>query len=1528
MIITLIKKEKIHTLYLPLTVKGQFWISDKNKQDQTRKLLSVEGISGKWFVRSYRSIKITDVAGKEVNFGEITTPSFYRISFAETEESALLFCEEVTEGRLNFKKYMIDTVEGISLFIGRNAENAIVFDNKFVSGVHCTLMHHKNRWTIQDNKSGNGTFVNNYAVSSSTLKPGDSIYILGLTIIIGGNFIAVNNPDNNVTLSSKIFKPYQPEIANDERRDYILEQQEFEIEYFYRTPRFKRELNRAQFTIDAPPQAQLNDEMPMMLLIGPSVTMGLASLSTGIFAITSAINSGDFSSAVPSLVMSLSMLIGTIMWPILAKRYEKKRAHEKEEIRQKKYKAYLLDVEKHIHDECARQESILRENFISVTDCISRMAEKDMKLWERGTGQNDFLRFRVGNGDDNLFSEFSIPEKKFFLDEDNLRDELFALCEKPKKLHNVPITISLLDNCFTSVIGDRNKCIDFANGLIIQLTALYGYDNVKTVFFYDEIESAELGYVKWLSHTWNNDMSFRMIASNINELKEVSAYIEKEIETRKEIDNEKMKNVTPHYVIFAFCRELALRAEMIKQLYALEKKVNISVISFFNELKNVPKECTAVIELEGLNGRIFDKNDTSGKSINFVNDVSYSGNMVEYSVNLANIALDISGSSYQLPQMITFLEMFEVGKVEHLNASLRWKENDPTKSLQTPVGVNTLGDLFSIDLHEKFHGPHGLIAGMTGSGKSEFIITFILSLALNYHPHEVSFILIDYKGGGMAAAFKNLPHVAGIITNLDGSAIKRSLISIESELKRRQAAFAKASKVLGESNIDIYKYQKAYRNGLVEEPLPHLFIISDEFAELKTQQSEFMTQLVSAARIGRSLGVHLILATQKPAGVVDEQIWSNSKFKVCLKVQDRSDSMEMLKRPDAAELADTGRFYLQVGYNELFELGQSAWAGASYIPDSSDMKNDVCSISVIDMNGHIMQSAKLESGLSRESGKKQLDIITDYLLKTAQEENAFTRQLWLPPINSIILLPAIHETYTKERNKPYILNPLIGEIDDPARQRRCPLFMTISEDGNAIIYGSAGSGKATFITTMIYDLLCRHSAETLNVYIMDFGAETLRVFEKAPQVGDVVFSTDAEKVANLLKMLRAEIVNRKKLFSEWGGDYTSYCENSGEIIPNIIVIINNYSAFAEGYEECEDHISALTQEGTKYGVYFIITANSTNAIRYKLLQNFKQFFLLQLNDESEYASVIGNTGGVYPAKIKGRGLLKSDMVYEFQIAHIAEPQNITEDIRELCITLAEMSEFKYARSIPVLPDKVSPEFFTSIQANIKRLPIGINKYNMNIEYLDLTARFITLLSAVDVNDTAYFVQGLAELLSSNVGMRTVVLDADSCFEPDANREYQYVNQDIEDAVVALFNLTVERYKAHKNEGKSEFEQVVYILPSLSDLYKFLSEDGMDKLNVLLEKGDDALGISIVITDGSSNMQSHSMEQWYKTQCAGNGIWVGDGVTDQFELKISKPIGDLYGELGNTFGVLVNGGKFKVVKLLQSYTIDEEVDIYG
>ena len=397
------------------------------------------------------------------------------------------------------------------------------------------------------------------------------------------------------------------------------------------------------------------------------------------------------------------------------------------------------------------------------------------------------------------------PERKFEIERDELEEQLLDLCEAPHVIENVPISVSLLENNVTGVIGDRSNAIKFANGLILQLASLYSYDEVKLVFILNEKDTNKFDYVKWLPHIWNDDKSFRFLAKDFDDIKDVSSYLDAEFESRMNMKDDELEDVSPYYIIFAFDKNLSLRADIIKKIYENKKNYNFSILTFFDELKNLPKECSNVIELDKNQGKIYDKNDVSGKITEFKPDIYIDKNLNKLSVALSNIKLNNGDETYTLPKMITFLEMYGVGKIEHLNVLSRWKENDPTKTLAAQIGVDTIGDAFKLDLHEKYHGPHGLVAGMTGSGKSEFIMTYILSLAINYHPDEVSFVLIDYKGGGMAKAFEKLPHIAGIITNLDGAAINRSLISIQSELRRRQGIFAQASKQTGISNIDIYK---------------------------------------------------------------------------------------------------------------------------------------------------------------------------------------------------------------------------------------------------------------------------------------------------------------------------------------------------------------------------------------------------------------------------------------------------------------------------------------------------------------------------------------------------------------------------------------------------------------------------------------------------------------------------------------------------------------------------------------------------
>lgn len=1539
LIVTLFDRDKAFNLVLPEKVTGRYILTSLDKDGNTMDLIAIEAENGKWFVKSNKYAYIKGAAGEKI--GKVPVEPFMTYTICRDQDSsALLYVEPASEGRNEFTRHMV-TADVIR--IGRAKDNDICFTDKLVSSLHCSVEYGgKGEAVIRDHNSSNGTYINGERIKEKVLAIGDVISIMGLRIIYNGRLLSLNNPHHLVFLNRNAFKPFvvdQPIVKEDDGLDDFAAEEE-QDELFFRSPRFKRDIERKTIKIDPPPQQNNTEETPLMLLLGPSITMGMASLFTGIFAVQNVMRTnGDIMYAMPTLIMSLSMMIGMILWPILTKRHEKKRRIEQEKIRQEKYLKYIEEMKQVVAEECKYQSEILHENHIPLYLSLKRIRNRERNLWERTLGQNDFLKIRVGLGDLPLEAEIKYPEKKFTLEDDNLQDELYTWVESPQIIKQVPVTISLMEERITGIIGKRDHVVEFAKGIIFQLASLHSYDELKLVFIYDKEEQECWKFAKWLPHVWNDSKNIRFIASDANEMKELSAYFEKEIAHRAALAASNEADSKQHYVVFSMSKELAGKAEMVNLLLKEKKDIGFSLITLYDSLEMLPKECTNVVELNDKTSKIYDKDDISGKHQNFNADIFLQQDAETIAVELANIKLASSVKAYTLPDMITFLEMFGVGKVEHLNAPTRWKENNPTQSIETQIGVNQTGEPFKLDLHEKYHGPHGLIAGMTGSGKSEFIMTFILSLAVNYHPDEVAFILIDYKGGGMANAFLNLPHLAGTITNLDGAAVKRSLISIQSELKRRQAIFSETSRKLNESNIDIYKYQKLYREGAVSEPLQHLFMISDEFAELKTQQPEFMDQLVSAARIGRSLGVHLILATQKPSGVVDDQIWSNSKFRISLKVQEKADSMEVIKRPDAAEISQTGRFYLQVGYNELFELGQSAWAGAPYYPSDKVERTIDDGITVIDNLGRVIKSGRIDK--RKDMGKKpasQIDEVTNYLANLAKQENIKVKQLWLDPIPAAIYLDELKEKYHVKGLQVSKLNPVIGEYDDPANQRQALLRLPISQEGNTVVYGVSGSGKTTFLTSLIYSLMEEHTPEEVNLYLLDFGSETLSWYRESPHVGDVMLSHEGEKIDNLFKMMSREITARKKQFANYGGDFKTFNQQSNEKVPSIVLMIHNYSAFAEMYEQYEEAISFLTREGTKYGIYFVVTALNTGAIRYRLLQNFKQMYVLQLNDTTEYSGVLGNVDGVYPSKNKGRGIFKTENVYEFQVAQISkEASDLYSFITGYCQERQRKWNKSSAKRIPILPDKVDIGYLQDeIRFNsTNKIPIGVEKDSLSIYPYDFTASAINLVTSLTGDECSAFMQGLAEVITMKDSREVIVIDADGSFVDDGGRTYQYVTgtKQLEEMIVYLFTALVYRNNTTKDaiaEGKPApvFENITCIIHSFTALNEQLSDDGRDKLKVFLERVN-GLNVTIIFSETIDKLSSYTYEHWFQKQVSlSDGVWVGNGITDQYTLKINKITNDMYGELAEDFGYAVCKGKVKLVKLLTTAASEEEAVQYA
>ena len=571
----------------------------------------------------------------------------------------------------------------------------------------------------------------------------------------------------------------------------------------------------------------------------------------------------------------------------------------------------------------------------------------------------------------------------------------------------------------------------------------------------------------------------------------------------------------------------------------------------------------------------------------------------------------------------------------------------------------------------------------------------------------------------MANLFKNLPHLLGTITNLDGAQSMRALASINAEIHRRERLF-------GEFEVNhINQYQKKFKNGEATEPLPHLFLISDEFAELKVNQPDFIKELVSIARVGRSLGVHLILATQKPSGVVDDQIWSNSRFKIALKVADRSDSNEMLHTPDAAEITQTGRAYLQVGNNEVYELFQSAWSGADYQPDKDDMGIEDHTIYLINELGQYEILNEDLSGLEDVDEIKEvpteLDAIVHHIqLLCEEQEIPPVPQPWLPPLKERIALDELEEvqpTVAWGQEKP--LSVLLGMADIPQAQKQEAVSINLSKDGHILLYGSPGTGKTTFLQTAGMDLARKFSPKALTMYLMDFGTNGLAPLSKLPQVADTMLLDQTEKISKFVRIMERELNRRKKLLADYGvGTLDLYRQASGQEEPAIVILLDSYEAFKEEAYEAElfKLLVRISREGLSIGVHLLMTAGRQTNLRAQLYSNFKHQLSLPQNEAGEVRAIVGSTPlAMTMEDIKGRALMKREEVDVIQLAlpvYGANDTQVLNNLRQEVASLQEAWTGQRPSAIPMVPEELTMEEFLNlpdVQEAIEnnQIPIGL-----------------------------------------------------------------------------------------------------------------------------------------------------------------------------------------------------------------------------
>ncbi len=1520
--VTLIGKSTMYKLNLPQTIMGNYWLTN----DKGRKLINIEGIDNQWQIINDNYLDVFDFDVIDVNENNIkvdrnkaykrqTVPlkeyHMYGIVFKNVYELFILYCEPTYEDDIT--KLDIKNVSEIT--IGNGVNNLISYSNKMVSNKHARIFLYEGRWNIENFDKKFGTFVNGKPVidKQTILFNGDVVFIMGLKIIIMGKKIFVNNPRNVLHLSSGAFERNDKKqeisknsVENDNEELYT------EKDYFSRAPRLMNIIETEKLKIDSPPHIQDKEEMPLILTIGSSLSMGLIMMVSIFSAIDGRMNgTSDSKQTIISIITAVAMLVSIILFPVLMAKYNRRKKKRYEAKRQKKYREYLNQKNEAINQMKSRQRKILFDNFPAPEECTQLILSKDARLWERKIDDYDFLTVRLGLGEVPLKIDINYPEEQFTMDDDDLLDVLDKIIDNSKTIEAAPVTISLTEkNILALILRNEGNVNRFIQSLIIQLVTFQSYEDLKLVFLLNDRSEDTLNYAKMLPHVWSNNKQIRFFTNNYDEMNEISKYLEEEFQERIQDEKKDYKSYMPYYLIITDDYKKIENLKIITEILKQKTNVGFSILCITKDMMQLPNECKTFISVDNdsKTGTIFENELSASNQKNFNFDTSVIFFFEKICQMLSNIPIKYSASgSNLLPNTYTFLEMYDVGRIEQLNILERWSRNDSTLSLRAPVGIDSSGMPVVLDIHEKFHGPHGLIAGSTGSGKSEFIITYILSLAINYHPDDVNFILIDYKGGGLAGAFEKknmkLPHLVGTITNIDTNGLKRSLVSIQSELRRRQVMFNEARDMTDEGTIDIYKYQRLYHQGIVKKPIPHLLIICDEFAELKQQQEDFMNELISVSRIGRSLGVHLILATQKPAGIVNEQIRSNSKFAVCLKVQEKEDSIDVIKRPDAASLKKVGQFFLQVGNDEYFVLGQSAWSGAAYFPSNITEKKVDKSIEFISNIGTVIKQVNDETQKTLSSEGEQLTNIVKYMSQLAEDKGIKEENLWLENIPDNIYLDNLKKKYKiKERKE---ISAVIGEYDDPFNQRQGIVQIDFINSGNIIIYGNAESGKETFISTMIYDVIDTYSTKEVELYILDFGTEALKIYKDSPQVGDIMFMDQEEKIGRFFDKIQEEIKRRKTELLKYNGDYSLYLKSGDSSLPMILIIINNYDAFSEVYQDTyEDTLLTLTREATKCGIIFIVTANLFNSMRYRLSQNFKQRIALQLNVDNDYFNIFEKVGKKRPSNIFGRGLVSiDDEIYEFQTAKICKEDEynvfVKEKIEELNKTLKTR-----ALPIPVLPEVVKPTDIKRSLGGLSRIPIGIFEKNLKISTYNFNKDFVNIITARDFDIASQFVYNIINELENSKNIEVIVFDVEKDINDKKNIVQQYIN----------FVMTFSQ-----KDSQKEYLCVIIGLDKFAGKFE-LSNDFYDTLKRLEENQN----VRMIIVESVNKLKNHEYDEWFKAYVSkDNAIWVGNGINNQYLITINSDRRKIVNNCGESFGYVVKQGNTDFVKLLGMKDVGDE-----
>ncbi len=1025
------------------------------------------------------------------------------------------------------------------------------------------------------------------------------------------------------------------------------------------------------------------------------------------------------------------------------------------------YLNYLVDCRTRLRS-ITKQQREVSTHIYPAPDQIEQSVFLQNTLWERRPEDRDFLSVRLGTGPTQLSSPVRLdlgsnPMVQFVPE---LRSQAESLVAEFDHLDDMPVVVSLRNVGTLAVNGNYALTHGLTRAILSQIIAFHAPEDVRCAAYFPPHATQEWEWLKWLPHVRRLRQvkaekkyapdPLCMLADTPAAFGDILKYqIKPELDRRRRLIEDQrttpVQAMRPHMVVvidgFNPSSPIAHLPET-EELFRDAAQLGVTVICLVENEEQEPAILHARITVSSVGWFSFKEIAFGGRILEGLSlDTTSSPLCDSLARRLTPLTLADKGAQQDLSHDIRLLDLLDIDSADAVTVEQTWQQHTRHSLLQAAIGRRADGEPLMLDLKEAAErgmGPHGLIVGATGSGKSELLRTIVTSLAITHDPDAVNFVLVDFKGGASFADFAKLPHVAGVITNLqnDVSLIDRVYASLSGEQQRRQRMLHEAG------NLDnIKQYQAKWHMDSSMEPMPHLLIIVDEFAELIANRPDFLDLFIAIGRVGRSLGLHLLLATQRIDEGRMKGLEGHLRYRICLRTFSAAESSAVLGNPDAYYLPSSpGVGYFKVD-TDVYSLFKTALVSVPYVP-ATEQVTPASLLRIFDSTGKLVKpDTEGEQNAEGDDLYTEMDVVLNALSQPMQRVS-HVHQVWLPPLGKKLLLDDVLEReqdiYGDEKY-PRPLQPFgalcvpIGLLDKPLEQVQVPLILDFSGSGGHLaVVGAPQSGKSTLLRTLFTSLMVTHSPRDVQLYGLDFGGGLLRIFESAPHVGTICGKAERDKVRRLVRQMQKIIEDREFLFRERGIDSMATYRmrrRAGELqdapFGDVFLVIDNFAQFQQDFEQLESDIVEIVATGLTYGVHVVLAANRWAEIRSKLRDNIGRRLELRLNDPIE--SEVGKApASALPVGVPGRGLTKEKLQFHtaLPVVRSGKEREREQDVpvQEALAALIQQSKCTWngepAPPIRMLPSMVTLQNLPQPSGQ-EGVPLGIEEFRLNTVSIDL-----------------------------------------------------------------------------------------------------------------------------------------------------------------------------------------------------------------